>query len=53
MMSRLDHPYVVKAMTVPQDLMSPEGDLPVLGMEYCKGGDLRKVHSKVKNLNSE
>ena len=42
-MRRLDNEFVIRAIEVPQDLRSPNGELPVLGMEYCAGGDLRKV----------
>lgn len=42
-MNRLSHHAVVKCFQVPQELMGPPGDLPMLCMEYCSGGDLRKV----------
>lgn len=45
-MNRLDHPNVVKAVKVPACLEAKgllAAELPALGMEYCSGGDLRKV----------
>lgn len=42
-MNRLDHSAVVKCFQVPNELQGPEGELPMLCMEYCTGGDLRKV----------
>lgn len=43
MMFRLNHENVVKAITVPPKLDVPATELPLLAMEYCTGGDLRKV----------
>lgn len=43
MMFRLNHDNVVKALTVPPVLDVPATELPLLAMEYCTGGDLRKV----------
>ena len=42
---RLDHVNVVAAREVPEGLQRALGvnDLPLLSMEYCQGGDLRKV----------
>uniref|UniRef100_A0A674CSF5 Serine-threonine/tyrosine-protein kinase catalytic domain-containing protein n=1 Tax=Salmo trutta TaxID=8032 RepID=A0A674CSF5_SALTR len=42
---RLDHVSVVAAREVPEGLQSSLGinDLHLLAMEYCQGGDLRKV----------
>ena len=48
-MRRLDCPNVVKAVDVPTILDSPKSDLPILGMEYCSGGDLRRVLNKPEN----
>ncbi|XP_023233196.1 inhibitor of nuclear factor kappa-B kinase subunit alpha-like [Centruroides sculpturatus] len=48
-MKRLSHPNVVKALEVPPALDVPETELPLLAMEYCSGGDLRKVLSKSEN----
>ncbi len=48
-MRRLDCPNVVKAIEVPQVLDSPKTDLPILGMEFCSGGDLRRVLNRPEN----
>lgn len=41
---RLNHPNVVAARDVPEGMQSlAPNDLPLLAMEYCQGGDLRKV----------
>ena len=48
-MRRLDCPNVVRALDVPQVLDSTKPDLPILGMEYCSGGDLRRVLNKPEN----
>lgn len=42
---RLDHVNVVAAREVPEGMQKLVGinDLPLLAMEYCQGGDLRKV----------
>lgn len=42
---RLDHVNVVAAREVPEGMqkMVATNDLPLLAMEYCQGGDLRKV----------
>ncbi|KAI1304903.1 Inhibitor of nuclear factor kappa-B kinase subunit beta [Halotydeus destructor] len=50
-MHRLNHPNVVKAIKVPKCLENADSDLPVLGMEYCSGGDLRKVLSRPEYCN--
>lgn len=43
---RLKHRNVVQAREVPEELMSISiNDLPLLAMEYCSRGDLRKVPS--------
>ena len=42
-MKRRDNEFVIRAIEVRQDLQSPDGKLPVFRMEYCAGGDLRKV----------
>lgn len=44
-MRRLRHPNIVKTGCVPFKLPNVEENLPVLCMEYCKKGDLRKVVS--------
>lgn len=42
-MKRLDHANVIRALDVPPELDVNEDQLPLLAMEYCAGGDLRKV----------
>lgn len=42
-MRRLKHPNIVKAGPLPFKLPDIEENLPVLCMEYCRKGDLRKV----------
>lgn len=44
-MSRLRHPNIVKTGCIPFKFPNAEENLPVLCMEYCKKGDLRKVVS--------
>lgn len=43
---RLDHVNVVAAREVPEGMqkMVATNDLPLLAMEYCQGGDLRRVN---------
>ncbi|CAM9593235.1 unnamed protein product [Lampetra fluviatilis] len=50
-MKRLNHPNVVSAREVPEEMEKALGprDLPLLAMEYCSGGDLRKVLLKPEN----
>lgn len=44
LLPRLNHPNVVAARDVPEGMQSlAPNDLPLLAMEYCQGGDLRKV----------
>lgn len=41
---RLNHANVVAARDVPEGMQNlAPNDLPLLAMEYCQGGDLRKV----------
>lgn len=42
---RLDHVNVVAAREVPEGMeeLVATNDMPLLAMEYCQGGDLRKV----------
>lgn len=42
---RLEHVNVVAAREVPEGMQKlvATNDLPLLAMEYCQGGDLRKV----------
>lgn len=42
---RLNHPNVVRACEVPEEMNFLVNDVPLLAMEYCSGGDLRKVTS--------
>ena len=42
-MKRLNHENVIAAYEVPSALDVKTGQLPLLAMEYCSGGDLRKV----------
>lgn len=42
-MKRLDHPNLVSARDVPSPLDVKDDELPLLAMEFCSGGDLRKV----------
>lgn len=44
-MQRLDHENVIAAMNVPEVLDVRPNELPLLAMEYCSGGDLRRVCS--------
>lgn len=42
-MGRLEHDNVIAALEVPDELDVKQNELPLLAMEYCSGGDLRKV----------
>lgn len=47
LLPRLNHPNVVAARDVPEGMQNlAPNDLPLLAMEYCQGGDLRKVRLK-------
>uniref|UniRef100_A0AAY4APW5 Inhibitor of nuclear factor kappa-B kinase subunit alpha n=1 Tax=Denticeps clupeoides TaxID=299321 RepID=A0AAY4APW5_9TELE len=49
-MKKLNHPNVVTAREVPEEMKRIAlNDLPLLGMEYCSRGDLRKMLSKPEN----
>ncbi|KAF2365010.1 Protein kinase domain [Trinorchestia longiramus] len=48
-MLRLDHPCVVSCFPVPRELEGGPGDLPMLCMEYCSGGDLRRLLNRPEN----
>lgn len=48
-MKRLSHPNVVSAVDVPEILNVTNDGLPLLAMEYCTGGDLRKVITRAEN----
>ncbi|XP_010568433.1 PREDICTED: inhibitor of nuclear factor kappa-B kinase subunit alpha isoform X5 [Haliaeetus leucocephalus] len=46
---RLNHPNVVRACEVPEEMNFLVNDVPLLAMEYCSGGDLRKLLNKPEN----
>uniref|UniRef100_A0A4W3HZ01 Inhibitor of nuclear factor kappa-B kinase subunit alpha n=1 Tax=Callorhinchus milii TaxID=7868 RepID=A0A4W3HZ01_CALMI len=49
-MEKLSHPNVVAAREVPVEMKSLAiNDVPFLVMEYCSGGDLRKLLNKPEN----
>lgn len=48
-MKRLSHPNVVKACEVPPEMDTMVNSVPHLAMEYCSGGDLRKLLNKPEN----
>ncbi|XP_064458455.1 inhibitor of nuclear factor kappa-B kinase subunit alpha-like [Ornithodoros turicata] len=50
-LQKLDHPNVVKGLAVPKEFepLSLSSSLPFMVMEYCNGGDLRKVLSRPEN----
>ncbi|XP_029017358.1 inhibitor of nuclear factor kappa-B kinase subunit beta isoform X2 [Betta splendens] len=50
-MKRLNHVNVVAAREVPEGMEKPmsTNDLPLLAMEYCEGGDLRKCLNQLDN----
>ncbi|XP_028936882.1 inhibitor of nuclear factor kappa-B kinase subunit alpha [Ornithorhynchus anatinus] len=48
-MKKLNHPNVVTACDVPEEMNFLVNDVPLLAMEYCSGGDLRKLLNKTEN----
>ncbi|XP_068024579.1 inhibitor of nuclear factor kappa-B kinase subunit alpha isoform X2 [Melanerpes formicivorus] len=48
-MKKLNHPNVVRACEVPEEMNFLVNDVPLLAMEYCAGGDLRKLLNKPEN----
>ena len=46
-MRKLDQENVISAMEVPPELEVRPNELPLLAMEYCSGGDLRRVRFDV------
>lgn len=49
-MKKLSHDNVVRARDVPEEMSSIAlNDLPLLAMEYCSRGDLRKLLNKPEN----
>ena len=49
-MKRLNHPNLVSAKDVPPPLDVADDELPLLAMEFCSGGDLRKVNFQFTEL---
>ncbi|XP_045212416.2 inhibitor of nuclear factor kappa-B kinase subunit alpha-like [Mercenaria mercenaria] len=48
-MQRLEHDNVISAMNVPTVLDVKPTELPLLAMEYCSGGDLRRILNQPQN----
>ncbi|XP_062989260.1 inhibitor of nuclear factor kappa-B kinase subunit alpha [Elgaria multicarinata webbii] len=48
-MKKLNHPNVVKAYEVPKEINFLVNDVPLLAMEYCSRGDLRKLLNTPEN----
>ncbi|CAL1531320.1 unnamed protein product [Lymnaea stagnalis] len=48
-MSRLNHDNVIRSVAVPPQLQPGKDSPPILAMEFCQGGDLRKVLNKPEN----
>lgn len=48
-LKKLDHPNVIKGLPVPEAFSVLNSPLPFLAMEYCSGGNLRKVLQKPEN----
>lgn len=48
-MQRLNHPNVVRALPLPEDLEKLPSVLPILCMEYCSKGDLRQLLNRPEN----
>ncbi|XP_034238472.1 inhibitor of nuclear factor kappa-B kinase subunit alpha [Thrips palmi] len=48
-MQRLNHPNVVRALPLPEDLAKLPSVLPILCMEYCSKGDLRQLLNRPEN----
>ena len=42
-MKRLNHDNVILALEVPEELSEGPEEFPLLAMEYCSKGDLRRV----------
>ncbi|XP_042313530.1 inhibitor of nuclear factor kappa-B kinase subunit alpha isoform X2 [Sceloporus undulatus] len=49
-MKKLNHPNIVKACEVPEEMNFLVNDVPLLAMEYCSKGDLRKIVHKIIDL---
>nr|XP_008115965.1 PREDICTED: inhibitor of nuclear factor kappa-B kinase subunit alpha [Anolis carolinensis] len=48
-MKKLNHPNIVKACDVPEEMNFLVNDVPLLAMEYCSKGDLRKLLNLPEN----
>ncbi|KOX81039.1 Inhibitor of nuclear factor kappa-B kinase subunit beta [Melipona quadrifasciata] len=48
-MKRLKHPNIVKGLDLPFKHPDDKIDLPLLCMEFCRKGDLRKILKKAEN----
>nr|ASE55486.1 inhibitor of nuclear factor kappa-B kinase [Cyclina sinensis] len=48
-MRRLEHENVIVALEVPEELNVRANELPLLAMEYCSGGDLRRILNQPQN----
>ncbi|XP_072850972.2 inhibitor of nuclear factor kappa-B kinase subunit alpha [Pogona vitticeps] len=48
-MKKLNHPNIVKAYEVPEEMNFLVNDVPLLAMEYCSRGDLRKLLNLPEN----
>lgn len=48
-LQKLEHPNVVKSFPIPKELLTRQSHLPSMAMEYCSGGDLRKVLLRPEN----
>lgn len=46
-MKRLKHPNIVKGLNLPFKHPDDKVDLPLLCMEFCRKGDLRKVNINI------
>ncbi|KXJ21450.1 Inhibitor of nuclear factor kappa-B kinase subunit alpha [Exaiptasia diaphana] len=49
-LKKLDHANIVKAKDVPAILDVSGGEIPLLAMEYCEGGDLRRILNTPENI---
>ncbi|GFS10074.1 inhibitor of nuclear factor kappa-B kinase subunit alpha [Elysia marginata] len=48
-MNRLEHENLIRALPIPPELAPQPSEPPVLVMEFCEGGDLRKVLNLPQN----
>lgn len=49
-MKRLRHRNIIKALELPFKHPDEKVDLPILCMEFCRKGDLRKVNMKLNTF---